>query len=92
MNHNERMNIEKVSFMLSQKQQQGYEKNNNNENAGARKYHINKPKYKKVGVLPVRIVWSNVSSIGPSSERNQRANARNVRPYYPYWQYTDLFK
>ena len=20
-----------------------------------------------------------------------RANARNVRPYYPYWQYTDLF-
>ena len=19
------------------------------------------------------------------------ANARNVRPYYPYWQYTDLF-
>ena len=25
--------------------------------------------YKKVGVLPMRIVWSNVSSIGPSSER-----------------------
>ena len=25
--------------------------------------------YKKVGVLPIRIVWSNVSSIGPSSER-----------------------
>ena len=21
----------------------------------------------------------------------RRANARNVRPYYPYWQYTDLF-
>ena len=40
--------------------------------------------YKKVGVLPIRIVWSNVSSIGPSS-------ARNVRLYYPYWQYTDLF-
>ena len=25
-----------------------------------------------VGVLPVRIVWSNVSSIGPSSERNRK--------------------
>ena len=28
--------------------------------------------YKKVGVLPIRIVWSNVSSIGPSSERNRK--------------------
>ena len=28
-----------------------------------------------VGRLPIRIVWSNVSSIAP---------------YYPYWQYTDL--
>ena len=28
-------------------------------------------KYKKVGVLPIRIVWSNVSSICPSSERNR---------------------
>ena len=27
-------------------------------------------KYKKVGVLPIQIVKSNVSSIGPSSERN----------------------
>ena len=27
-------------------------------------------KYEKVGVLPIRIVKSNVSSIGPSSERN----------------------
>ena len=27
---------------------------------------------KKVGVLPVRIVWSNVSSVGPSSERNRK--------------------
>ena len=81
MNHNERMNIEKVSFMLSQKQQQGYEKNNNNENAGARKYHINKPKYKKVGVLPVRIVWSNVSSIGPSSEAILSVLAVH-RPFY----------
>ena len=31
-----------------------------------------KSKYKKVGVLPIRIVWSNVSSIGPSSERNRK--------------------
>ena len=30
-----------------------------------------KSKYKKVGVLPIRIVWSNVSSIGPSSEKNE---------------------
>ena len=29
-----------------------------------------KSKYKKVGVLPIWIVQSNVSSIGPSSERN----------------------
>ena len=43
-----------------------------------------------VGVLPIRTVQFNVSSIGPSSER-RRANARNVRFCYPYWQYTDLF-
>ena len=30
----------------------------------------NKSKYKKVGVLLIRIVKSNVSSVGPSSERN----------------------
>ena len=29
-----------------------------------------KSKYKKVGVLPMRIAWSNVWSIGPPSERN----------------------
>ena len=34
--------------------------------------YIYKSKYKKVGVLPMRIVWSNVSSIGPSSERNRK--------------------
>ena len=28
-------------------------------------------KYKKVGVLPIRIEKSNVSSIGPSSEKGQ---------------------
>ena len=28
-----------------------------------------KSKYKKVGVLPIRIVKSNVSSVGPSSEK-----------------------
>ena len=33
---------------------------------------IVKSKYKKVGVLAIRIVWSNVSSIGPSSERNRK--------------------
>ena len=31
-----------------------------------------KSKYKKVGVLPIRIVKSNVSSIGPSSERKRK--------------------
>ena len=51
-----------------------------------------KSKHEKVGVLPIRLVQSNVSSIGPSSERNRRkANARNVKLHYPYWQYTDLF-
>ena len=25
------------------------------------------------------------------SDEEEEANARNVRPYYPYWQYTDLF-
>ena len=53
-------------------------------------------RYKKVGVLTIRIVKSNVQSVGPSSERNRvplqrRANAQNVRLYYPYWQYTNLF-
>ena len=33
---------------------------------------VHNSKYKKVGVLPIRIVWSNVSSIGPSSERNRK--------------------
>ena len=32
--------------------------------------HSRKSKYKKVGVLPIRIVKSNVSSVGPLSERN----------------------
>ena len=39
-------------------------------------------------VLPLRIVKSNVSSVGPSSERNmlrrRRACAQNVNLYYPY--------
>ena len=53
----------------------------------------NKSKYKKVGVLPIRIVWSNVLSIGPSSERNTIYHTREKYyiPYYPYWQNTDLF-
>ena len=33
-------------------------------------HHGYKSKYEKVGVLPTRIVKSNVSSVGPSSERN----------------------
>ena len=36
-----------------------------------------KSKYRKVGVLPIRIVWSNVSSIGPSSERNRSIGTRS---------------
>ena len=35
-------------------------------------FQNNKSKYKKVGVLPIRIVWSNVSSIDPSSEREKK--------------------
>ena len=35
-------------------------------------YCIYKSKYKNVGVLPIQIVYSNVSSIGPSSERNRK--------------------
>ena len=26
-----------------------------------------------------------------TERKRRRSNARNVRPYYPYWQYTDLF-
>ena len=48
--------------------------------------------YKKIGVLPIRIVWSNVSSIGSKHDRNEHwlEHARNVRPYYPYWQYFSI--
>ena len=56
-----------------------------------------KPKYKKVGVLPpIWIVKSNVSSVGPSSERN-RINGSMLwrrayaRLYYPHRQYTQPF-
>ena len=31
-----------------------------------------KSKYKKVGVLPIGTVKSNVSSVGPSSEKNRK--------------------
>ena len=34
-----------------------------------------KSKYKKVGVLPIRIVKSYVSSVGPSSERNKHVSS-----------------
>ena len=54
-----------------------------------------KSKYKKVGVLHANTdsILSNVSSIVPSSKRKtrRRANDGNVRLYYPYWQYTDLY-
>ena len=63
------------------------------------KLKVHESKYKKGCVMSIRIVKSNVSSIGwPSSERIRvpvsfwrRANARNVRLYYPYRQYTNLF-
>ena len=43
---------------------------------------IYKSKYKKVGVLPTRIVKSNVSSVGPSSERNvSLINSQNVNRF-----------
>ena len=53
-----------------------------------------KLKCKKVGVLPIWIVKSNVSSVDPSSEREAFLSdevSRNVRLYYPYRQYTNLF-
>ena len=55
-------------------------------------------------MLPIRIVKSNVSSVGLSSERNMISHdfmflsyegptreTRNVKLYYPYRQYTDIF-
>ena len=42
-----------------------------------------------VGVLPIRIVWSNVSSIGFSKGGPMLETI--VRLYYPYWQYTNHF-
>ena len=39
---------------------------------GIFKCHSYKSKYKKVGVLPIRRVTSNVLSVGPSSEKNMR--------------------
>ena len=42
---------------------------------------IYKSKYKKVGVLPIRIVWSIVSSIGPSSKKKKKVFAVH-RPFY----------
>ena len=38
-----------------------------------------KSKYEKVGVLPIRIVYSNVSSVGPSSERNRSSLTKDQR-------------
>ena len=43
------------------------------------------PPCNKVGVLPIRIVKSNVSSVGPSSERNEGPTLEitGVRPHSP---------
>ena len=56
---------------------------------------ICKSKYKKLVYWPIWIVLSNVSSIGPLSERKKiyprrRVNARNIRLHYPYLQNTNL--
>ena len=40
-----------------------------------------KSKYKTVGVLPIRIVKSNVLSVAPSSERNRKLIKRRVNLY-----------
>ena len=54
--------------------------------------YLCKWKYKKVGVLPIRIVYSLTFRALALRQRGEgRANARNVRLYYPYWQYTNLF-
>ena len=54
-----------------------------------------KSRYKKggvTGVLPIWIVSLTFTSVGPLSEKNiSLANARNVRLYLPYRQYTNLF-
>ena len=50
---------------------------------------VYKSKYKKVGVLPIWEVKSNVSSVGPSSERNMILP--DVRLYYPYRQHTNAY-
>ena len=49
--------------------------------------YIRFSKYEKVGVLPIRIVKSNVSSVGPSSERNRK---KKLLLFF-FRQYTNLF-
>ena len=59
----------------------------------------NRNRLEKVGILPIRMVKSNVSSpvvlfVREKHEHDslwRRAYARNVRLYYPYRQYTNLF-
>ena len=48
-----------------------------------------KLKYKKVGVLPIRIVWSNVSSIGPSSE--MKTSIHRVMAYVDLFMFLPSF-
>ena len=49
------------------------------EDEQAENESVLKSKYKKVGVLPIRIVKSNVSSIGPSTfvREQQKINKKN---------------
>ena len=51
-----------------------------------------KSKYKKVGVLPIRIVKSDVSSVGPSSEGNIKTFNFTIRiGSTPTFLYFDLY-
>ena len=53
-------------------------------------YKEYKSKYKKVGVLPIRIIKSNVSSVGPSSERTTRFTLTYL-DFTPTFLYFDLY-
>ena len=45
---------------------------------------IYKSKYKKVGVLPIWLVKSNVLSVGPSSERNITVRTKAAKSSFFY--------
>ena len=50
------------------------------------------PRYKKVGVLPIWIVKSNVSSIGPSSERKKKGPMLETLDYTIRIPYSQLHR